>query len=264
MMHPDVGLISSDLPGREAILERLDQVLDPELDTSILALGFVASIHDDDGHLSVTLRLPTYFCSPNFVYMMAADARNALLPLDRVHDVTIRVGDHFASAAIESGVNSGKSFAETFPEEAWDDLEQLRHTFRRKGYLKRQEALVRCLRQSGCNWDDIARLRLADVVCEGGACHVRRPGGQAVHLGPDEMLRHYLQRRVELGLDCSADAPLMLDADGTPVHFDQLEAYMIQARTVRVSLEANGSLCRAVLDARQAAGGQSQLFHIAQ
>ncbi|MGQ4808476.1 hypothetical protein NKDENANG_01859 [Candidatus Entotheonellaceae bacterium PAL068K] len=261
-MHSEVGLISPDLPDREAILARLDQVLDPELDTSILQLGFVVSIQADNGHLSVTLRLPTYFCSPNFVYMMAADARDALLTLDRVHDVTVRVGEHFASTAIESGVNHGKSFAETFPDEAWDNLDQLRTLFRRKGYLKRQEALVRRLRQAGCTWDDIAGLRLADLVCEQSTCHVQRPDGQVVHVGPVEVVQPYLQRRAELGLDCSACAPLMLDENGARVFLDQLEPYMIQARTVRVSLEANGSLCGVVLDARKAAPCHSQLFHI--
>jgi len=76
------------------------------------------------------------------------------------------------------------------------------------------------------------------------------------------VVRHYLQRRAELGLDCSADARLMLDENGIPVAFDQLEAYMIRARTVRVSLEANGSLCSAVLDARKAASYHPKLFHI--
>jgi metal-sulfur cluster biosynthetic enzyme len=261
-MHPDVGLIPPDLPDRETILARLDQVLDPELDTSILQLGFVVSIQADHGDLSVTLRLPTYFCSPNFVYMMAADARDALLTLDSVHDVMIRVGDHFAAATIESGVNSGKSFAETFPNEAWDNLDQLRQLFRRKGYLKRQEALVRCLRQCGCTWDDIAQLRLADFVCKARTGDVRRPNGQVVHVESVEMVRDYLRRRAELGLDCSDGALLMLDENGAPVPLDQLERYMIQARTVRVSLEANGSLCRAVLDARRAAQGHPQLFHI--
>ena len=263
-MHPDVGLLPLDLPDREVILARLDQVLDPELDTSILQLGFVVSIQADNGHLSVTLRLPTYFCSPNFVYLMAADARDALLTLDSINDETIRVGDHFASAAIEAGVNRGKSFAETFPEEAWDNLDEIRLTFHRKGYLKRQEALVRRLRQAGCTWDDIARLRLADLVCEEDTCHVQRSDGQVLHLGPVEIARHYLQRRAELGLDCSAGAPLMLDENGAPVSLDQLESYMIRTRTVRVSLEANGSLCSASLDARKAGDCHSQLFHITQ
>ena len=42
----------------------------------------------------------------------------------------------------------------------------------------------------------------------------------------------------------------------------QTAAAASQARTVRVSLEANGSLCSAVLDARRAAQCHPQLFHI--
>jgi ribosomal protein S18 acetylase RimI-like enzyme len=42
-----------------AILERLAQVLDLELDESILDLGFVRSLELRFGHTSVTLRLPT-------------------------------------------------------------------------------------------------------------------------------------------------------------------------------------------------------------
>jgi hypothetical protein len=42
-----------------AVLERLAQVLDPELDESILDLGFVRSLELRSGHADVALRLPT-------------------------------------------------------------------------------------------------------------------------------------------------------------------------------------------------------------
>ena len=60
---------------RSAILEHLDRVLDPELDESILKLGFVQSIQADEGLLTVTLRLPTYWCAPNFSYLMVDACR---------------------------------------------------------------------------------------------------------------------------------------------------------------------------------------------
>ena len=58
-----------------AILERLAQVLDPELDESILDLGFVRSLQLRSGHASVALRLPTSWCAVNFAYLMAEDVR---------------------------------------------------------------------------------------------------------------------------------------------------------------------------------------------
>jgi hypothetical protein len=44
-----------------AVLERLAQVLDPELDESILDLGFVRTLELRSGHASVALRLPGGF-----------------------------------------------------------------------------------------------------------------------------------------------------------------------------------------------------------
>jgi hypothetical protein len=49
-----------------ALLERLARVLDPELDESILDLGFVRSLELHSGHASVALRLPTSWCAVNF------------------------------------------------------------------------------------------------------------------------------------------------------------------------------------------------------
>ena len=60
---------------RTAVMERLAQVLDPELDEPILDLGFVRSFELHSGHASVELRLPTSWCAVNFVYLMAQDVR---------------------------------------------------------------------------------------------------------------------------------------------------------------------------------------------
>src|SRR6266850_4876755 len=82
-----------------AILKRLGQVLDPELDESILDLGFVRSLQLRSGHANVALRLPTSWCAVNFAYLMAEDIRRALL---------IRLGDHCAAQEIEAAVNEGR------------------------------------------------------------------------------------------------------------------------------------------------------------
>ena len=47
-----------------AILERLAQVLHPELDEPIFDLSFVRSMALRSGHASVALRLPTSGCAP--------------------------------------------------------------------------------------------------------------------------------------------------------------------------------------------------------
>jgi metal-sulfur cluster biosynthetic enzyme len=61
------SLLPFDVPDRALILERLQRVLDPELDESVLHLGFIASLHVHEGHATVALRMPTSWCAVNFV-----------------------------------------------------------------------------------------------------------------------------------------------------------------------------------------------------
>jgi len=150
-----------------AILDRLEQVLDPELDEPILDLGFVRSLRLRSGHANVALRLPTSWCAVNFAYMMADDVRRALLNVAGIRQVTVRLGDHCAAAEIEAAVNEARPFAEAFPGEGAGTLEALRLTFQRKGFLGRQERLLRELRDAGCSPEIICALRLGEVsVCD--------------------------------------------------------------------------------------------------
>jgi metal-sulfur cluster biosynthetic enzyme len=222
-----------------AILEQLRQVLDPELDEPILQLGFVRSLHVRDGDAVIALQLPTSWCAVNFAWLMAEDVRRALLAVNGIDKVTVRLGDHCAAAQIEASVNSGKTFAEAFPGEGFGSLSALRQIFLRKGFLGRQERLLRELRAAGRSPAAICALRLSDI---------------SVVSGSAETLRRYLERRAELGLDCSPTAPLIVNFDGSEVTVEHLDAYYRDARTVRVAMEANGSFCRALL-AAQSTGG---------
>ena len=234
-----------------ALIERLEHVLDPELDESILRLGFIRSLKVYDGHATVYVQLPTSWCAANFAYLMAADIRCALLTVDGIHQVTVCLGEHFAAEAIETAVNTGKSFAEVFPGEGCGSLTALRRTFLHKGFTRRQERLLRELRAAGVSPEDICTLRIADVGVLEDACVLLRIGHAPIRLGPAEILSHYLTRRAESGLDCAPTAPLITDLQGQPLGGERLEAYYHVARTVRVALEANGSFCRAVLAVRQ-------------
>jgi metal-sulfur cluster biosynthetic enzyme len=151
-----------------ALLERLTQVLDPELDESILDLGFVRSLRLRSGHASVALRLPTSWCAVNFAYLMAEDVRHALLSVEGICRVTVRLGDHCAAEEIEAAVNDGRPFAEAFPGEGAGSLTALRLTFLRKGFLSRQERLLRELRGAGCSAAAICALRLGEVSASVG------------------------------------------------------------------------------------------------
>ncbi len=230
-----------------AILDRLAQVLDPELDEPILDLGFVRFLRLRSGHASVDLRLPTSWCAVNFAYLMAEDVRRALLAVEGVRQATVRLGDHCAAAEIEAAVNEGRPFAEAFPGEGAGSLTALRLTFLRKGFFSRQERLLRELRGAGCSPATICALRLGELSMTDDTIVIRRPGEARVEGGSAAILRRYLERRAELALDCGLASPLIVDLEGKPFSAERLQAHYEAARTMRVALEANGSFCRALL-----------------
>jgi len=233
-----------------AVLERLAHVLDPELDESILDLGFVRSLELRSGHASVTLRLPTSWCAVNFAYLMAEDVRRALLGVEGIRRVTVSLGDHCAAEEIEAAVNNGRAFAEAFPGEGAGSLAALRLTFLRKGFLSRQERLLRELRIAGCSPAAICALRVGEVSMQADAIVIQQPDCTPVVSGSAAVLRRYLQRRAELALECSLTAALIVDLEGKPFSVERLEAHYQAIRTARVALEANGSFCRALLSVR--------------
>src|SRR5215469_6586867 len=208
-----------------AVLERLAGVLDPELDESILDLGFVRSLQLHSGHASIALRLPSSWCAVNFAYLMAEDVRRALLTVEGIHRVTIRLGDHCAAGEIEAAVNDGRPFAEAFPNEGAGSLAALRLTFLRKGFFSRQERLLRELRDMGCSTTAICALRIGDVAVQEDMMMVRPPGGAPVETKSGVVLQRYLERRAELALDCSPAAPLVVDLDGAPFSEDWLQMH---------------------------------------
>ena len=236
----------------DELLEELGQVLDPELDESILERGFVESLQVQKGSVTVELRLPTFWCAATFAYLMAEDIRKRLLAVHGVTAVTVRLKDHFESQAIETAVNAGKRFSEAFPGEATADLDDLRLVFLRKGFIKRQEQFLRSLTGAGLLLQEIAGIRLEHLSIEGTFCRIRRPAGDTVSVEAARAARRYLERRAELGLNCSPTAPLVTDSEDRPIPSHRLPQYLRAARTVRLSLEANASLCSALLDARKA------------
>ncbi|HYV02569.1 MAG TPA: iron-sulfur cluster assembly protein [Actinomycetota bacterium] len=206
------------------VLDALRGVLDPELDESLVDLGFVTSVAVTGGEVRVGLRLPTYWCSPNFSWLMASDARQAVLALPGVDGVTVALEDHHAGEEISSGVSGGRTFEETFGEQATEGLDDLRRLFRRKAFVVRQERLLRSLGQGLA-----AGLTVGDL--------------------PDTVETHaYLAVREEIGLDCTPTAPAITDPTGRAV--EDVEGHLRRIGLMRVSMEGNAMLCRALLEAR--------------
>lgn len=95
------------------VYEILAKVYDPELDQPLTELGFIDHTKIKDDKVEVVFRLPTYWCSPNFAYIMAEDIHKYVLQLEWVKDVKVNLIDHCNSDEINQGVNSKKGFSES-------------------------------------------------------------------------------------------------------------------------------------------------------
>ena len=236
--HPGPG---QGPPGAARVLQALDAVRDPELDDPITALGFVASCTvSPDGDASVRLRLPTYFCAPNFAFLMVADAYDAVSGLPGLRTTEIVLEDHFASDAINGGVAARAGFARSFDGEAAGELDQLRADFLRKAVMAGTDQVCRPLLAGGAEPSALLTMTLGEV-----------PGSRAL-----DRLR---QRRAELGLPAGDDAPLLIDpATGAPVRDDAVPLHLRKARITRTSIEANSGICRGMLRHRYDTAGQGE------
>lgn len=224
------------------LLAALATVRDPELDEPITSLGFVAACAiSPDGEAEVRLRLPTYFCAPNFAYLMVADAYDAVTALPGVRTVHILLEDHFAAEAINGGVAAQAGFAQSFDGEAVGELDDLRRDFLRKAVLAGTDQVCRALRADGSHLasdDRLRRLTLGEV-------------------SPSRALTRLRERRAELGLPAGDDAPLLIDpATGGVVSADAVPLHLRRARVTAINMEANGSICRGMLRHRYDAAGQ--------
>jgi metal-sulfur cluster biosynthetic enzyme len=229
------------MTSRAEVLGALSGVRDPELDEPITELDFVSDLQIEGDAVSVRLRLPTYFCAPNFAYLMAADAKAAVLSVSGVRRARIVLDEHYASREINGGVNEEKGFDGAFPDETESpDLEELRNIFRRKSFVARQEKLCRVLLAESHSPANLAEMRLGEV-----------PSSEA--------LEKYLERRAELGLNASPEAPLLVDPGGKRVPKEAVIQHLRFARTVGVSIEGNAEVCRGLLATRYSMGEKEEV-----
>ena len=207
------------------VLRSLEGVRDPELDESLVELGFVAGVEVDAETVAVRLRLPTYFCAPNFAFLMVADARAAVEALPGVERARIELEDHFTADEINAAVDRDAGFVDAFPEHASDELDELRIRFQRKALLARQGRICDNLPAGA-----IAAMRLGELE------------------GADADRCRELRR--ELGIDASPDAPAFVTGQGVPITAGDVPRFLRFARLVSTSLEGNAGLCRGLLKTR--------------
>jgi metal-sulfur cluster biosynthetic enzyme len=220
------------MSSRDAAWSALGQVRDPELDQPITELGFVAGVQvKGDSAVRAELRLPTYFCAPNFAWLMVADAHDALAAeFERVEVVLL---EHFVSDEINAGVAAVSDFAETFAGDATaadPELTELRTVFERKAHTAAQERMARALVATGVPTASLAALSWADAA-------EKAPEAAAA----------VARRRTRLGLTSTS---AFCDDEGASLRPETMPAWLRFAQTVRVSIEGNAGFCRGLLETR--------------
>ena len=218
---------------RTQVLDALSAVYDPELDEPITTLRFVSSCDvTADGDVEVLLRLPTPQCAPNFAFLMAADARAAVRRLAGVRSVSVKLQDHYTGDEINAALGRDEGFTGAFPGETEDDdLEALRELFLRKALIARQSRVCEAMLADRATASEVVAASVGELPD-----------------GPET--RRCLQLRAQLGIAADPHSPAFVLPNGEPLLADQLQRWRRTARLVRTSLEANGGICRSLLEVR--------------
>ncbi|WP_454625228.1 iron-sulfur cluster assembly protein [Bradyrhizobium cenepequi] len=235
----------ADLPEHDRraseVWDRLALVTDPELDEPVTKLGFVELVTvDDEGGVDIVFRLPTYWCSANFAFLMADDMRRSVMTLPWVRHARPRLQDHMVADEINKGVSRGSSFREALKDFApGETLEDLREKFQRKAFERRQEVMILALRKAG--YDDLS------------ICRMNLESYDQSDFGQEEALYQkprYREILVERGLASLPGDRAFVTWSGYPIEPRELASHLRRLRTVRINMEFNSALCRGLLGAR--------------
>ena len=227
-------------PRQREVWAALDEVCDPELDEPVTEMGFVEAVSVAGGRVEVAFRLPTYWCSPNFAFLMAEGIRGAVLALPWAAEVGVRLQDHLCAEEIDGAVNGGRSFAHAFAlREGGGDLAELRETFERKAFQRRQEAVLTGLAALGHGPADLAAMTLGGL----DAARLDEPEAR-------RQRRRYRALLTSRGLAAAAHDHAFPDPDGAPLTVAGHAARMGAPRAVRINMEFGGALCRGLAESR--------------
>ncbi len=219
----------------------LDSVMDPELDESVTSLEFVTDVEvDAQGRVGITWRLPTYWCSPNFAFLMSSDMRDATRDLPWVKSVSVKLLDHFSAELINRGVDGDQDFREAFPGESDDDLQSVRAKFLGKAFERRQELLVRHLLGAKHSADALVAYTLSDLL----NLPLNVEGERLRNMYVWAWRRVYSER-------AEADlAFVSLEKAGCPLEAATLRDHLRKVGGVRRNAEYNSFICRSLLTER--------------
>lgn len=224
----------------EQVWARLDLVMDPELDEPVTEMGFIEAVAVDlAGGVDITFRLPTYWCSPNFAFLMAQGIRREVEVLPWVSCARVQLQDHMSADEMNRVVNAGGIFADVFNDLTDDkDLTELREKFDLKAYQRRQEVVIKALIAQGMAVGALVAMTLAEL--------------QRTELEPEAERQkiRYLGLLQAKGIALHPDDPALPTYQGAALTVETYPTYMNLLRSVRINMEFSGSLCRGLKRSR--------------
>ena len=224
----------------DQVWAKLDLVMDPELDEPVTEMGFIEAVVVDAAEgVDITFRLPTYWCSPNFAFLMAQGIRREVETLPWVSRARVQLQDHMSADEMNEVVNAGGIFADVFNELTTDkDLSELREKFDLKAFQRRQEVVIKALVAQGALVGDLVSMTLATL--------------QSAELAPEaeHQKTRYLALLLSKGIARDPGDLALPTYQGTPLTVAGFADYMNLLRSVRINMEFSGSLCRGLKHSR--------------
>tara|TARA_B100001057_G_scaffold300196_1_gene300337 strand:+ start:776 stop:1516 length:741 start_codon:yes stop_codon:yes gene_type:complete len=225
----------------------LQTVFDPELDESIIDLNFISSIDIEANELvRIKLRLPTYFCSANFAWIMCCDTKKAVERLRWVNSVHIKLVDHFVMKKINDGLKNNRSFSDVFGTKKEMDFLQLRRKFEEKAFLNRQSMLIQFLRTKDLSDTQILKMSLKNL-------EILVKKYQNSEFYKNFIRYHDLKKRI---VPKKKDNSAFTGLDGKDIKEQNVLEYLRVLRRTTGSITANSEMCKVLMAERYAAGGQ--------
>ncbi|MGA0541490.1 iron-sulfur cluster assembly protein [Neotabrizicola sp. VNH66] len=223
------------------VWRRLGAVTDPELDEPVTDMGFVERLEvSRGGEVEIDFRLPTYWCSPNFAFLMADGIRRAAAAPGWVRGVRVRLMDHCFADRVNDAVNGARPFETVFAElTEGADLTEVRDTFREKAFLRRQEAVILGLKAMGWTHGQITAMTLAELDAQ----KLTQPEAAAQRPRYREIL-------VEDGLACLPGDPAFVTWHGDAIAPEEMGDHLMRLRALRINMEFNGAMCRGLAATR--------------
>lgn len=223
------------------VWECLDAVTDPELDEPITDMGFVEQIEVIDAQMvKVEFRLPTYWCSPNFAFLMAFGIRREILALPWVRTATVQLNDHCFGDKVNEGVNSGREYQDVFAKYCdGAKLNEVVDTFLAKAFDRRQETVMLGLKQLGYDAEAIVSMTLQQLQ------NIDFEGEEEARQKP-----RYLELLLAQKLAENPSDPAFSTWAKETIKVASLSEHLARLRSTRINMEFNGALCRGLAKTR--------------